>query len=346
MSPVVPGKALRRSLEQVRYVKPVKFGASAGLTRAVYRQVEREFGMLAPPVALHSPAPEVMAASWVILRETMIASWHASRSAKEVVASTVSVNNACPYCVAVHSATLHGLLRDPTAAAISELRFDDIVDPELAAVASWVRTGRPPSLPPQQAPELVGVAVTFEYFNRMVNVFLDESPLPPHVPTRMHGTMLRLLSVLMRGPASRPHEPGASLDLLPAAGTTGTWAAGAPHIAAAFARAAAAINAAGERSVPDAVRHLTEAKLAAWDGTPLGISRAWVVDAVAALPPADRRAGRIALLTALASHQVGRADVDEFTASGADDRRLVEVAAWASMAAASSRLGPITASYR
>ncbi|GAB3473477.1 carboxymuconolactone decarboxylase family protein [Amycolatopsis cihanbeyliensis] len=351
MSPVVLGKALRRSLEQVRYVTPVRFGASGGLTRAVYRQVEREFGMLAPPVALHSPAPEVMAASWVLLRETMIASWHAPRSAKEAVASTVSVNNACPYCVAVHGATLNGLLRDPTAQAISENRFDDIIDPELLAVATWARTGNPPQaapLPAAQAPELVGVAGTFEYFNRMVNVFLDKSPLPSHVPARMRGTMLRLLSVLMRGPAGRQRAPGTSLDLLGATEPSPdlAWAADAPHIAGAFARAAATIDVAGERSVPEPVRQLVTARLAGWDGAPTGLGRAWLTEAVAGLPPADRPAGRVALLTALASHQVGDADIEELARSGADDRRIVEVAAWASLAAASSRLGPLLKSYR
>jgi AhpD family alkylhydroperoxidase len=351
VSPVVLGKALRRSLEQVRYVVPVGFGASRGLTRAVYRQVEREFGMLAPPVALHSPAPEVMAASWLLLRETVVASWRASRPAKEVVASVVSLNNACPYCVAVHGATLRGLLRDPTALAISEDRFDDISDPELLAVATWARTGEPPRgarLEPGQAAELIGVAVAFEYYNRMVNVFLDESPLPSHVPGRMRGTMMRLLSVLMRGPAGRRHAAGGSLGLLAAAEPSpdAAWAAGAPHIAEAFARAAAVIGAAGERSVPGSVRELVTARLADWDGAPMGLGRTWLTEALTGLPPADRAAGRVALLTAFASHQVGQADVDEFTRGGADDRRLVEVTAWAAFAAASTRLATIAASYR
>nr|WP_042180111.1 hypothetical protein [Kibdelosporangium sp. MJ126-NF4]CEL14212.1 alkylhydroperoxidase like protein, AhpD family [Kibdelosporangium sp. MJ126-NF4]CTQ88580.1 alkylhydroperoxidase like protein, AhpD family [Kibdelosporangium sp. MJ126-NF4] len=349
---MILGKALRRSLEQVRYVTPVKFWSSGGLTRSVYRDVEGNFGMLAPPVALHSPAPEVMAASWLLLRETMVASWRASRTAKEVVASAVSVNNTCPYCVAVHGATLNGLLRDPTALAIAENRFEDIPDPDLLAIGTWVRTGtspQEPPLPPEQAPELIGVAVTFEYYNRMVNVFLDESPLPSHVPNRMHGTMLRLLSVLMRGPASRHHEPGASLALLPGPVSDPggfDWAAGAPHIAEAFRRATAVITAAGERSVPIAVRRLVTERLARWNGEPMGLTREWLTDAEGALTPEDRPVGRVALLTAFASHQVGQPDIDAFKRVHADDSTLVEVAAWAGLAAALHRLVPIAASYR
>ncbi|MER7015286.1 carboxymuconolactone decarboxylase family protein [Saccharopolyspora sp. NPDC000359] len=351
MGPVVLGKALRRSLEQIRYVAPVRFSAAQGLTRAVYRQVEREFGMLAPPVVLHSPAPAVMAASWVVLRETMIASWRSPRSAKEVVASTVSVNNACPYCVAVHGATLHGLLRGPTALAISERRFEDLPDPGLRAIAEWIRTGLPPRerpLPPDQAPELIGVAVAFEYFNRVVNIFLDDSPLPPHVPDRLRGTMLRLLSALMRRPAGRHREPGASLELLPAVEPAPdlTWADSAPHIADAFARATAVVDLAGERSVPGSVRRLVASRLADWDGTPPGLSREWLDEATAGLPSADRAAGRFALLTAFASHQVSPSDISALTSTGVGDRGLVEIAAWAALTAATSRLTSITASYR
>ncbi|NUP00231.1 MAG: carboxymuconolactone decarboxylase family protein, partial [Nonomuraea sp.] len=57
-------------------------------------------------------------------------------------------------------------------------------------------------------------------------------------------------------------------------------------------------------------------------------------DGVAALPPAERPAARLALLTALASHQVDRRAVEEFAATAPGDAALVEVTAWASLSAA------------
>lgn len=38
--------------------------------------------MLAPPVALHSPAPEVLAASWVMMREILIVPGTVDRTTK------------------------------------------------------------------------------------------------------------------------------------------------------------------------------------------------------------------------------------------------------------------------
>ena len=44
--------ALRRTLRQVRHLSPVRPRHADGLVGQVYRQVERDFGMLAPPIAL------------------------------------------------------------------------------------------------------------------------------------------------------------------------------------------------------------------------------------------------------------------------------------------------------
>ena len=84
-------------LTQVRYVSPVRPGAAQGLVGRVYEQVEREFGVLAPSLVLHSPAPQVLAASWLMLRETLLVVRKVERAAKEAVATTVSLGNACPW---------------------------------------------------------------------------------------------------------------------------------------------------------------------------------------------------------------------------------------------------------
>jgi hypothetical protein len=55
---------------------------------------------------------------------------------------------------------------------------------------------------------------------------------------------------------------------------------------------------------------------------------------VAGLPAEDRPVARLALLTALASHQVTGPDIEELRHLRPDDRSLIEIAAWASLAAA------------
>ncbi len=345
-------KALRRPMAQIRYVRPVKPGAAQGLLATAYAQVERDFGMLAPPIALHSPAPQTLAACWLMLRETLLVPGLASRAAKEATAAAVSLANTCPYCVAVHAAVLGGVAHGPGAAAIAGDRIESVADPSLRDVAAWARAsggaavsaiGGPP-FPPGQFTELAGVAVTFQYLNRMVNIFLDDSPLPAGTPDGLRGGLMRLLGKIMLSVGARSPAPGASLDLLPEAALPGdlSWAAGNPGIAGAFARSVATIELAGAHAVPSPVRELVLGELAAWNGQAPGLSRAWADHAVASLAPAHRRAGRLALLTALASYQVGEADIDKFRRDNPGDETLVELTSWASMAAArrvGARLG-------
>ncbi|MEZ0114258.1 AhpD family alkylhydroperoxidase [Catenulispora sp. EB89] len=344
----------RTALAQVQRVTPVDVRSARHLVARVYGEMERDFGVLAPPLALHSPAPDMLAASWLTLRETLVADGLAARAAKEVAASAVSLANSCPYCVTVHTATVNSLVRGRDAQAIADDHFDDIGDDQLRAIAAWARDGAVRDtasglelpFPADQAPELVGVTAVFHYLNRMVNVFLPDVPMPDGTPRSALPVVARVLGTLMRRASRRPTPAGTSADLLPAAALPAdlAWAAGAPAVAEAFARAAQAIEQAGREAVPDSVAELLPRVLGAWDGRPPGLDRRWLDQAVAELPGADRAAGRLALLVALASWQVDDQTIAAFrTGSGSDtgagtasgaDRTLILLTSWASFTAA------------
>jgi AhpD family alkylhydroperoxidase len=296
--------------------------------------------MLAPPVALHSPAPVPLAACWLMLRETLLVPGLADRAVKEAVAAAVSLANSCPYCVAVHATAVGALLRDRAAAEITADRIAAIPDPRVRGVAEWARasglrdhalTGGTP-FPAEQAPELIGVAVTFQYLNRMVSVFLGESPLPPAVPAAAGRALMKILGAIMMsaGPA------GAAAGLLPAAEPPGdlAWAIPSPRIAAVFASVAAAIDRVGADTVPAQVRELVLGELAGWDGHPRGPSQSWARTAASGLAAADRPAGRLALLTAFSAYQVTESDIADFRRVSPEDEALVGLTSWASCAAA------------
>ncbi len=323
MIPALVRFAVRRSLNDTRHIRVVKRRHATGLVADVYRQIERDFGMLAPPTALHSASPSVLAASWTILRETLLAQGVADRASKEAVATGVSEANSCPYCADVHGMTL---------AAIPGS------DPDV--LTSWARSSATapataPPCSPAQAPELIGTAVAFHYYNRVVNVFMRESPFPAHVPESAKPKARKVLGGVLRASIAGP-RPGDSVVLLPAVSPPHdlSWATPNRTVADAFARAYATIEAAGARSVPAGVRSLVRGRLSGWDGRPPGLSRSWVDAPVATLPVEDQAAGRLALTIALASYQVDEAMVAEFQSTGADDATLVELASWASLAAA------------
>ena len=325
--------ALRSSMNQIRHVIPVHPRAATGLTARIYHQIERDFGMLAPPISLHSPAPATMAAAWAMLCESLVVTTSVSRATKEAVAAAVSLSNTCPDCVEVHSATLGALVAGDGAGT---------PDADVRAIAAWARESgtrdgaaalaRP--FPDAHAPQLIGVAVTFQYLNRMVNVFLGDSPLPPRVPAGARGPAGRFLGRVMRGPALRGGRAGESLALLGPAPPADdlAWASGEPRIAEAFARAGATVN--GTGAVAPAVRELVAAELSEWDGRPPGLSRSWVERAVRELSTSDQPAGRLALLVAKASYQVDDEVVTGYRRAQPADAALVELVSWASLSAA------------
>jgi AhpD family alkylhydroperoxidase len=309
----------RVTLGQIRHIAPVPPARGGDLVDRVYRQVESDFGMLAPPVALHAPAPAMLAACWAMLRETTLAAGVATRIDKESVAARVSTANRCPYCVDIHGGTLAGLLRRQSGAGRRER-------PEEGADAAVRRA------------ELAGVALTFEYLNRMVNVFLVDSPLPPlsgRAAAVARGGAARILARL----AATPVAPGAALALLPPAVTVPPdlgWAAASPRVETATARAIAAVDATAAPVVPAPVRqliadHLSGAAPRPPDTVTIGD---WLDSALAPLPCRDRAAGRLALLTALASYRVSDPVVAEARDAGYDDGALVTLCGWASLAAA------------
>jgi AhpD family alkylhydroperoxidase len=342
--PTMFARATRRvGMAHIRYVQPVSVPLAPPPVARVYGEMERDFGMVAPPLALHAPSPGALAAVWLMLRETLLVPGLVSREAKEVVAAAVSLANRCPYCVEVHGTTLAGLRPGQDAAAVMADRIDDVTSPELRALARWARgsgaadatTRVPAPFSGQPAPELLGVAVTFHYINRMVNIFLRESALPP-VPRTASGPLLRIAARILGRQARAVPAPRSSVVV--AAGSPLpadlAWTSGHSRIAAAFAQACGAIDAGGTRAVPERVRRLVTARLdepAALPDPP-DIPR-WLDAAVAGLAGPEQRAARLALLTAVASYRVTPRLAAEYQQTHGDES-LIELTAWASLAAA------------
>nr|WSW64818.1 carboxymuconolactone decarboxylase family protein [Streptomyces sp. NBC_00995]WSW71135.1 carboxymuconolactone decarboxylase family protein [Streptomyces sp. NBC_00995] len=333
------------ALAQVRHVAVVRPGEADGLAGRVYGQVEREFGVLAPPVVLHSAVPEVMAAAWVMLREALIAPGVVDRAVREAVAAAVSGVNACPYCVSVHSATLRGLAGGRAARTIAGGRVAQVGDRRLREAALWAEAGarRPRAgegvhvpFTRGEAAEYAGVAVLFHYLNRMVNTFLEDAPMPAGAPRAGLGVVERVLSHVIRGASGRIGEAGASLDLLPPEPVPADlgWAGPDGTIAQAFARAGGAVERAARQVVAPGVRDLLDRELTAWDGLPRGLGRSWVAAPLAQLAPGDRPAGRLALLVAFASYQIDATVIEACRKDRTDDAGLVVLASWAALSAA------------
>ncbi|MEV0155849.1 carboxymuconolactone decarboxylase family protein [Micromonospora sp. NPDC050686] len=329
---------------QVRHVAPVPTATATGLVGRAYAQVAEEMRLVVPPAMMHSPSPRALAAYWMLVRESLLVSGAADRASKEAAAAAVSVATICQYCVDMHSVSMYELTGEHDAERLAADRVDDMRSPGIREISAWARTaheapgGRPvPSwLTPAQRAELVGTVVSMHYLTRAVNVFLSNFLLPPGVTGRARRRMKQGIGRLLRASLHARREPGLSLDLLPAAPlpSDAGWAAANPGIAGAMARAHATFDAAGRQWLSPAVRAVVHDHLDRWRGEETGISTAWCDDALAGLGPRNQATARIALLTAVSSHQVGDDAIAEFRRYLPADEALVEVVGWAAFEAA------------
>ncbi|WP_020542952.1 carboxymuconolactone decarboxylase family protein [Nonomuraea coxensis] len=303
-----------RNRGQFRYVTPVPPDAATGRVADVYRQLADDFGMARMAVFLTlSPAPEVLAATWAALRETLLAG-DVSRTGKEVVALGVSLANRCPFCVAAHTTLLHATGDHRLAETVAAGGVPD--DPGHARLLAWAKERGPAPFPAEQAPEYVGTALTFHFVNRVASALLTENLLPGNL---QKSRLVRSVGGRAMARAVRRRLPGgASLPLIadlggrPAPG----WAGGTPAGVAYAALRTVAGD--GGDLLSAAARAAVAGAVAAWDGEHPPMGNAWLDGPLAGLPPADRPAARLALLAALAPYRVTDADVAAWRDPGTD----------------------------
>ncbi|MEU8246617.1 carboxymuconolactone decarboxylase family protein [Nonomuraea sp. NPDC048916] len=331
-----------------RYVTPVPPETATGRTARVYAQLAGDFGMPRMPVFMSlSPAPDVLAATWVTLRESLLAG-RADRTGKEVVALAVSMANSCPFCVDAHTVLLHATGDHRLAETIASGGTPE--DPEHAALLAWGRATRTPGAaeladppyPAELAPEYIGTALVFHFINRTASALLTGNLLPGNLQksrvVRSVGGRAMARTVRRRLPE------GAGLPLLDglAAGPHPAWAAGHP-VGPALAALRETAGAGGEL-LDEPARAFVRDTVAAWDGTnpPLGGR-----PDLAALPGSSRPAAGLALLAALAPYRITDADVSAWRAAAAGtDTDLVRLVAFGAITATEHAEAAITAATR
>lgn len=325
----------------IRYVPIIHPDAATGAVREIYAQIEDEFGLVAPPFVAHSGAPEILTAFWSLTRQTQLVG-EEPRALKEAVAAVVSRINACPFCLDAHSMMLKAAKLHQVATFIAAAREAKLADPGLRDLLQWAAATRMPDhplvrTPPfsiEERPEIVATAIRFHYVNRLAIVLLDGSPLPRGFRSGLlRGFAMKLgarrfAAVMTRSErAAEPVSGQVPPDSL-------RWAARSPHIVGAFVRFGAVVEAAAEAVVDRATRALVTARVARWQGEDMPLSRSWVEAEIAGLGQDERPAARLALLTALAPHQVDASTVASFVRRADGERLLLPLLSWANWVAA------------
>lgn len=195
-------------MPQIRYVTPVDARGADGLVAEVYSQAKRELGAIGAPFQMLSPAPELLAAMWSLLRESLMVGGPEERLAKEVVATAIAVRNGCRFCTDAHAVLLHALGES----ALAEGLRAGSPPKAWAPLAEWaVDPGPEGPFSASAAPRFIGTALVFEFITRLVQVLAyNESPHPVTATKLGRSVASRTL----RAAVAADLEPGLSLALL------------------------------------------------------------------------------------------------------------------------------------
>lgn len=337
----------RGSAQGIRYLRKPDLDYPLPANQLLYEQIGREF-QLVPPLTIHSCDSDLLAGYWHATREAYVVDPQ-GRAMREAVAAAVSQLNACPFCITVHSGML---------AAAGGGEPDGALAPEIQAAQKWAEAGNKPGSEALMYPkfetdehaQLFGTAIVFHYTNRMVSIFLGDSPIPMPGMSSSVGMRLakRMFARMGRQTVRHNADPGQAVVKVTAdLPTEFAWARTNAHVASSLAHFAHVAEHAGDRSVPDPVREVVLQHLSSWNGEQAPLSRAWLEDLVAPLEDDQKAVARLALLSARAAWQVDEKIIQDFRRVHSDDATLVRTAAWAAFSAA-RRIGswfPSTAKH-
>ncbi|MGG2459901.1 carboxymuconolactone decarboxylase family protein [Streptomyces sp. RGM 3693] len=314
--------------------------AGSGQLRAAYDQLANHFGAGDIPAEfrLLYGAPELLYATWVAVRESLVVGG-APRGDKELVAAGVARARGCAPVLRTHVRALRTGGRPALARTVRDGGTPG--DPDHARLLAWgaataVPDGPPAGLPvpADHLPEFLGTALTAHFLTRLGSALL--SARAGHDvrdwPRRLLGGR-----AAARPEPTRAPRPGESLSLLAGAiGPEPSWAGGAPLGAGLAALRSATADT--DQALTDTASRRVRTIVAAHGGRPPGTDltdrhlsgRGWLYAALTGLRGADRPAAAVALLTALAPSQLTSADVEfwRLTAPGgaSDDAALLRLA--------------------
>ncbi|PZF94335.1 carboxymuconolactone decarboxylase family protein [Micromonospora deserti] len=313
-----------------RFFTPAPAKAATGVTGEVYRQLRDEFLGPVPTFQTLSAVPEVLAATWALMREALLAG-DASRVDRELVASAVSRANRCRFCVDAHVILLHALGEHELAEVIA--RGGTPPEPRRAALVGWAEASRSPGAADWTSPycpEVTGTLLAFHFINRVVSALLDPDLLPGGL---QRSPVVRSVGGRLYARTARePKEPGRSLPLLDA-GTTAppAWAGDSP-VGVAYASLKNAATQGGDL-LGDVARQTVAATVSWEDGKFPARPAEWAVDLIRDLPGTDRAGTRIALLAAFAPSAISAGDVARWRLFHPADADLVRLVAFGAITA-------------
>ncbi len=322
---------------RIRYIKPVSYAESVGDVREIYDQVLEEYG-LGGPYFVTSVSPPLLAATWGLLRTSMLSS-PLPREWSEIIAAAVAQVEGCPFCVDVHSELASGGGERKTAALISAGDWDAMAarGSECDLLALWSRdfvhgTAAAPPLDEEQAPYAISVALLFVHVTTLVTIFQSEGLVAGFGGSKLIDRVTKAYMrnslakrMLLKSPSSTV-SPGPAIDGSLFEGYA--FARDKPSLAHALSRLDHAVAAVGAGALSPQAQDVIVATLGAKQSAATSLDLRFIDDATGSLSHHERGAARLALFAGIAPYRILKKDIDAAGDGGERGERWVTLAAF------------------
>jgi AhpD family alkylhydroperoxidase len=313
--------------QHFRHITPVRPEDATGQVAAVYDHVNTEFSSIGPAVMMLSPAPELLAPGWALLRESLVAG-AVPRWRKEIVTVSVSQANRCAYDAAGHLMFLRLAGGEHVADALEH--GEDPADEDVRMIAQWARSGGTPPFPAQEAAEYIGTALALHFINRLVLVLIAGDLLPGSM---REGEPAAFDGAPIARAIQQQRPPGESLRLLTSVPSDAipAWAGDSPVGPAYVALRTAADRGKGLLSEP--ARKVVRDTITQYQGRLQFGDRDWLAESLTPLTPDDHPGATLAILAGLAPTHITEDDVAGWRADQYTDHCLLHLLAYGAITA-------------
>lgn len=325
MRNMIEGFILKQNAKAVCHINPSNF--QSGAIHEVNKQIERDFGLVGPLV-LSQPSLRVHQLRWAMVREVFVVSTHVSRLEKELVASGVSSSNICPYCVDVHETSMRSIGADDSKQVNSLL-----MEWSLNTKNPHAEIIKNPPFVKEQAPEIIGTALEFHSTNRLVSIFLEESPLPSAVISMGMKKMALFMAskTFFKTMVMKQAKAGEAEKFLnkQVPDANYVWAEAVPLYGLIRRNNIKLLEDMECDFIPQAVASMFKAVVVNWQGEDMPLGRAWVNGLTKELNQEEKVMASVMLLAAFAPHTITDDDMLRMQYHGFSDSDIIELCFWA-----------------
>jgi len=245
----------------------------------------------------------------------------------------------CPFCAEGHGMMIAASGHRQEAKLIQHSSEQN--EGKIFKIADWAKQSYDPTNdwvknPPfssQEAPEIIGTYYCFNVTNRLVNLFLGESPVPIPKDQKLLRSIMSFVAtrLMMRPFVTRKLESGKSLSLisLPANENSYSWTQEVPAISTAFGAVLDHLNKIENESIPTAVVERADRVLESWNGQQWPPRGQWLDKQLEGVDTSNQPLYKLALLVMFASYSVTDEDIFAFRKLYPEDQSLVDLCYWA-----------------